>query len=377
MSFKMLPVIKTYARHYAYRALDYAGRIKNRLSKKPENAALPCALPIKSVGKIGGYEVTPYQTMGVTATIASIWLIGRTARTQGLSPWRARLTMLAGAMAGWAGSKALAAARVIYYEGYETYVDFTNNHPDKIGNEWFGGLIGGVLFMSLLSKFIFPKTVQKSELREKLNNLPEKNLEQVLKSLFKKPEEETLVLKSKLKLRLRFILKRLEKEGAINQEQKIILRSIIKQAFKSTFRRFLDALAPAGLLWHGLARIGCFLNGCCYGVETDSILGVSYHGVSRHPTQLYMAIPDLAMAIFLAKWGPRFKKYDGQLLLIALTSHSLTRFGVEFLREHPELPERLNETLLNLYQIPSLSLFILSGGLLFINYLRGRFSKNS
>ena len=74
------------------------------------------------------------------------------------------------------------------------------------------------------------------------------------------------------------------------------------------FRTFpvLDALVlPAGMAF-ALARLGCFLNGCCSGIPTDSPLAVSFPArgtgntllpgilgflgnpdVSVHPTQLY------------------------------------------------------------------------------------------
>ena len=39
---------------------------------------------------------------------------------------------------------------------------------------------------------------------------------------------------------------------------------------------YFDLLIPGITLAHGLGRIGCFLGGCCYGVVTDSFLGVSF-----------------------------------------------------------------------------------------------------
>jgi len=55
-----------------------------------------------------------------------------------------------------------------------------------------------------------------------------------------------------------------------------------------------DALAPSVILGLGIGRIGCFVNGCCYGAPTDLPWGVAApytlpHGVvcHVHPTQLY------------------------------------------------------------------------------------------
>ncbi len=73
------------------------------------------------------------------------------------------------------------------------------------------------------------------------------------------------------------------------------------------FLRVADALAPQVVLGIGLTRIGCFLNGCCYGRPTASALGVVFpptceagavsHGAPLHPTQLY------ASAAGFLVWG--------------------------------------------------------------------------
>ena len=62
-------------------------------------------------------------------------------------------------------------------------------------------------------------------------------------------------------------------------------------------RRLMDAVTPAVMLGEGFTRIGCFLNGCCYGRPTscptgivfppDSPAGATFLGQAIHPTQLY------------------------------------------------------------------------------------------
>lgn len=49
----------------------------------------------------------------------------------------------------------------------------------------------------------------------------------------------------------------------------------------------IGAAAIAGA--HAFGRIGCFFAGCCYGIETDSFLGVTFVGqhVKRLPVQLF------------------------------------------------------------------------------------------
>ncbi|NLI78276.1 MAG: prolipoprotein diacylglyceryl transferase [Candidatus Riflebacteria bacterium] len=54
-----------------------------------------------------------------------------------------------------------------------------------------------------------------------------------------------------------------------------------------------DMIAPCLILGHAVGRIGCFLNGCCYGRPTGLPWGVVFprlgDGLPRHPTQLYEA----------------------------------------------------------------------------------------
>ncbi|MBY0517759.1 MAG: prolipoprotein diacylglyceryl transferase [Bacteriovoracaceae bacterium] len=52
---------------------------------------------------------------------------------------------------------------------------------------------------------------------------------------------------------------------------------------------------------HALGRVGCFLAGCCYGVESNLPWAIKMHGLHRHPTQIYEAIGLVALASILQK----------------------------------------------------------------------------
>jgi phosphatidylglycerol:prolipoprotein diacylglycerol transferase len=72
--------------------------------------------------------------------------------------------------------------------------------------------------------------------------------------------------------------------------------------------RVLDVLAPSLALGHAFGRIGCFLNGCCYGKAATVPWGVSYppgsypaqmtDGTPLHPVQLYEA-GEMILLFFL------------------------------------------------------------------------------
>ena len=104
-----------------------------------------------------------------------------------------------------------------------------------------------------------------------------------------------------------------------------------------SFWETADVLIPFGVLTQAFGRIGCFLNGCCYG-KPSSLFGI-------HPTQLYESF-----GLFLLFAGLRYadrwrlkpgrppvrrdepRLRAGRLFSLYLVGYGLLRFGVEFLR---------------------------------------------
>jgi phosphatidylglycerol:prolipoprotein diacylglycerol transferase len=70
------------------------------------------------------------------------------------------------------------------------------------------------------------------------------------------------------------------------------------------FANVFDLLAAPALVMHAVGRIGCFLNGCCYGSPCDLPWAVTVHPDSGpiyfgHPAQLYDTLMSMAAAGFL------------------------------------------------------------------------------
>lgn len=83
-------------------------------------------------------------------------------------------------------------------------------------------------------------------------------------------------------------------------------------------------------------RIGCFLNGCCYGHPTSLPWAVAFpfDGVPRHPTQLYSLV--FGALIFFVLWRTRTRKpFDGYLLWMYFLLYAAYRFVLDFWRESP------------------------------------------
>ncbi len=109
---------------------------------------------------------------------------------------------------------------------------------------------------------------------------------------------------------------------------------------KFQFGYFADLVAPGIILAQAVGRVGCTLNGCCYGLTTSLPWGIAYThpdslaplGVAVHPTQIYEIIFNLLAFGLLLKLRGRLKP-DGSLFLVYLSLYSLWRFGIGFLRE--------------------------------------------
>jgi len=93
-----------------------------------------------------------------------------------------------------------------------------------------------------------------------------------------------------------------------------------------------DLLIPATVLGLGLGRVGCFLNGCCYGRPSSLPWAISGRGgTSVHPTQLYETIACLVL-FALTWWWWRHRRWQGEIAAVAMLGYAAWRFINEGLR---------------------------------------------
>ena len=93
----------------------------------------------------------------------------------------------------------------------------------------------------------------------------------------------------------------------------------------------LDRTIPFLLLAMAFVRIGCFLQGCCYGVDTTFRWGVALPGENflRHPVQMYESAFLLALFAVTVSWR---SARPGSVLLTCALFYGAWRFGIGFLR---------------------------------------------
>jgi phosphatidylglycerol:prolipoprotein diacylglycerol transferase len=102
----------------------------------------------------------------------------------------------------------------------------------------------------------------------------------------------------------------------------------------------VDLLSPSLALGMAIGRVGCLLNGCCYGQACGCAWAITYPEGSHlhalgpvHPTQAYLILGDLLLMAALL-WAARRRAFPGQIFALFLVLYAPLRFTVEFLRDY-------------------------------------------
>ncbi len=120
-----------------------------------------------------------------------------------------------------------------------------------------------------------------------------------------------------------------------------------------------DLVAPYLALGQAIGRVGCFLNGCCFGKEVSWGIYFPVHGERLHPTQLYSSSFLLAIFFILKAYQKR-TTVPGRVLMLYFMLACTERFIVEFFRaDHVLSVFGLSE-----FQLVSLGIFFIA---LFVN----------
>jgi phosphatidylglycerol:prolipoprotein diacylglycerol transferase len=123
---------------------------------------------------------------------------------------------------------------------------------------------------------------------------------------------------------------------------------------KVSFLAMSDTMAPSLGLGIMITRIGCFFNGCCYGMPTDSPVGVLFpanseatrmardllggHGADAHihPAQLYSSLGGLVILVLLLALD-RLRRPVGFTFANFLLFYGIHRFVIDQFRYYEEV----------------------------------------
>jgi phosphatidylglycerol---prolipoprotein diacylglyceryl transferase len=109
---------------------------------------------------------------------------------------------------------------------------------------------------------------------------------------------------------------------------------------RQSFGYMADIMVPGILLAQAVGRVGCTLNGCCYGTETTSSLSIVYTnpntlgplGIPVYPTTIFEIVFLLLAFVGILPLRNRLKP-DGSLFLVYLSLYSLWRLGIDYIRD--------------------------------------------
>jgi phosphatidylglycerol:prolipoprotein diacylglycerol transferase len=138
-----------------------------------------------------------------------------------------------------------------------------------------------------------------------------------------------------------------------------------------------DAAAPSMALGIGIGRLGCFMNGCCFGLPTtlpwgvhfpaDSVPSYVFPGAPLHPSQLYLSLAGLAIFVWLLAVD-RKPHFDGWLFWSYIAVDAAFRFLLDFTRYYDATSAigSLGGLSFNMNQVLSAGLILLSLAMLAI-----------
>ncbi len=117
----------------------------------------------------------------------------------------------------------------------------------------------------------------------------------------------------------------------------MIAAGIVIKVNKYPGELITDVAAPSAALFHAFGRIGCFLGGCCYGIESDfgfvftHSLNSSANGVRRLPVQLFESGYEFIL-FFVLSYLLKKGRLKGRLFALYLLLYAVFRFVIEFFR---------------------------------------------
>jgi phosphatidylglycerol:prolipoprotein diacylglycerol transferase len=112
----------------------------------------------------------------------------------------------------------------------------------------------------------------------------------------------------------------------------VISSILFIKAKKRPVWKTADFIIPYVALGQSIGRIGCFLNGCCYGKKTN-FLGVLFPDQNWpvYPTELFYSLSLLGIFVLLSILRQN-KQFEGQVLASYLLLYGVMRFSIDFLR---------------------------------------------
>lgn len=140
--------------------------------------------------------------------------------------------------------------------------------------------------------------------------------------------------------------------------------------FKAPVSAMLDSGFAGVPLFHALGRVGCFMAGCCYGVEYHGAFAVTFpeSNIGNAPSVELLPVQLMEAALNIALWAVLFAVYrrTSRRWLVSglyLTCYGVMRFVLEYFRG-----DLVRGSVFSLSTSQFISIFVVAAGaLLLIN----------
>jgi len=167
------------------------------------------------------------------------------------------------------------------------------------------------------------------------------------------------------------------RNGGLAVEGAVIVALIFLTVY-SKIKRFnllgmLDIVSLSVTLGQSIGRLGCFLNGCCYGKPTEFFLGLGVkfpHLAEKvHPTQLYYSTAYIVLFFILKRM---YKKHlqPGTVFVTYILAFALIRYIIDMLRGD------LFPTGLGLYSTQIIGIVLFITGTVWFLFILGKQTKS-
>ena len=139
-----------------------------------------------------------------------------------------------------------------------------------------------------------------------------------------------------------------------------------------------DLAAPSLALGYIFGRIGCFLNGCCYGGVCDLPWAMRFPDEHvpggftppSHPAQLYSSLAGLLIFLLLLPLE-KYRQFRGQIMYVFLMLYGAYRFLIEIVRTGASSDSGITHLPITDAQVFSLLLSFVAAGLYMVYARRG------
>jgi phosphatidylglycerol:prolipoprotein diacylglycerol transferase len=109
-----------------------------------------------------------------------------------------------------------------------------------------------------------------------------------------------------------------------------------------SFWQLADIIAPSVFAGYAVGRIGCLMNGCCYGHICEAPWAMRFPVEGNrslmtppsHPTQLYSTLLGTVLYFVMqrVKLSPRFNRFAGQITIVFFALYAFERAFIEYFR---------------------------------------------